>query len=121
MRLIIVIIILLFTITNVYAKDIYVKGNIIMETGDVLTKGITITESLVEPTNPNLNDEWLNPRTGIIKIFDGIKWKVKKSDANMLKIDKDFDTEINQITDIHIKKALQLMNKKINKTYKGEE
>jgi hypothetical protein len=111
---------LLFTI-NLYAEDILVKGGFIMHTGNVLEPGITFTENLSEPTNPSVNDEWLNPRTGIVKFYDGAKWKVKKTDSNMIKIDKDFDTEINQITDTHTKKALQLINKKINKTYKGEE
>jgi hypothetical protein len=104
MRIILAIAILLITY-NAYA-DINVSGGI-----KYTTPTKTIIQQPTEPANPTTNMVWQNPETEEVKRYDGTKWKNMKSDAKMTKYKSDFKNEVNQIADIHAKKAIEILGK----------
>ena len=91
----ILILILFLSFTTVASADIFVKGGIKMQTGNVLEPGITIYESPTEPATKNINDEWKNSRTGIISKWDGKKW-VEVLSADKITI-QDLQKQINSL------------------------
>ena len=88
-----IIAILVLSFTTLASADILVKGGIKMQTGNALEPGITVYERPTEPATKNINDEWKNPRTGIISKWDGKKW-VEVLSADKITI-QDLQKQIN--------------------------
>ena len=102
MRLFIGIIIGFLLATSLsFAGDVYVKGGIKMQTGNVLEPGITIYEGPKEPSVKSINDQWKNSTTGIISRYDGSKW-VEVPTAEKLAIGV-------------LQKAVDLLTERVNK------
>jgi len=102
------ILIILFTIFYLSVKsyaDVNVSGSI-----KYTSPTKTTIESPTEPANPNTNDLWHNPETGVIKKWTGIEWKNIKSTSELTKDKSGLKSEISQISDAHAKKALEILS-----------
>ena len=118
MRLFIgIIIVFLLCPTLAFAGDILVTNGIIMHTGNVLEPGITVTLKLQKPTNPSINDEYNDPRTGIVEVFNGTDWVVKNKTIDIANEIAIFRANYNNVTDVATKKCLKALGKALLKLY----
>jgi len=119
MRLFIIIVFLLCP-TLAFAGDILVTNGIIMHTGNVLEPGVTVTLKLQKPTNPSINDEYNDPRTGIVEVFNGTDWVVKNKTIDIANEIAIFKANLSGITDPKAKACIKALGKAILKLYKEE-
>ncbi len=89
-----------------------------MNTGNVLEPGIKITESIQRPTNPSLNDEYVDPRTGIVEVWNGSAWVVKATTPEIKTEIQIFKDNIAGVTDPKAKKCLKSLAKILLKIYR---
>ena len=90
---------------------------IVMETGNALEPGITVTQSIEKPTNPSINDEYNDPRTGIVEVWNGSEWCVKNLTQDLKDEIAIFKANYNNVTDVATKKCLKALGKALLKLY----
>ncbi len=118
MRIIIIIVLLLST--NLAFADVLATGGITMSTGNVLEPGVTVTIKLQKPTNPKIGDEYNDPRTGIVEVWNGTGWVVKNKTADIANEIQIFKDNIAGVNDPEAKACLRAIGKAVLKLYKEE-
>ena len=117
MRFIIVffIVLLLPTIAN---AELIISGSKTVYTGTVFGSGITLTESMEEPTEPTTGDIWRDIDDGTIYEYDGTSWEVRNKTQNIKDEIQIFKDNLSGVNDAEAKKCLRALGKVLLKLYK---
>ena len=111
----VILVLLLPAIAN---ADLIVNGSRVVYTGTVFGSGITLTESMEEPTDPITGDIWRDIDDGTIFEYDGSDWVVRNKTQDIKDEIQIFKDNIGGVNDPEAKKCLKALGKVLLKLFR---